>query len=66
MEIEISMLKEKKKLQMDEGATGKDLISLLNFVPDEVILVAGGNPIPYDQSLRNGDRVKVIRVASGG
>ncbi|MEA2054324.1 MAG: MoaD/ThiS family protein [Candidatus Thermoplasmatota archaeon] len=66
MEIEVLISKEKKKLQMDEGATGKDLISLLNFVPDDVILIVNDKPIPYTIKLNDGDKVKILQVASRG
>jgi len=66
MEIEVSMPNEKKNLQLDKGATGEDLISKLGFSPDEVILVIGGKPVPYTSKLGNGDKVKIVRVASGG
>jgi len=66
MEITVFMLGESRKISMDEGATGEMLISKLGFTPDGVILISGGKPIPYTETLRDGDEVKVVRVASGG
>jgi len=66
MEIEVLMHGERKKIGMDDGATGEMLISKLGFTPDGIILISGGKPVPYTETLRDGDEVKVVRVASGG
>jgi len=66
MEIEVSMQNGKKTLQLDDDATGEDLISKLGFSPDEVILIVGRKIVPYTSKLGEGDVVKIVRVASGG
>ena len=66
MKIEVSMMGEKKEVEMDDGATGETLISKFNLSPDGVILIANGRPIPYTEELEGIDKIKIVRVASGG
>lgn len=46
--------------------TGLDLLRTLALAPDVHILVRGDAPLPEDAPLRDGDRVRVIGVVSGG
>jgi len=66
MEIEVSMLGEKKKIEVGKELTAEDLISKLSLTPDEVIVVVNNKPVPYTSKLMNGDKIKIIRVSSGG
>lgn len=51
---------------LPDGARGIDLVRALGLAPDRHLLVRGGAPIPEDEPLRDGDRVRVIGVVSGG
>ena len=53
-------------LSLDSEATGKDVLSRLNLKPDGTILTINGKPIPYTTTLKNGDQIRIIMVASGG
>ncbi|MEK6810751.1 MAG: MoaD/ThiS family protein [Candidatus Thermoplasmatota archaeon] len=55
-----------KDLELPEGASGYDLIKTLNLAPDVHILARDDVPIPIDETLRDGDRLRVIAVVSGG
>jgi sulfur carrier protein ThiS len=66
MELDILMHGERKKIEIHDGATGRELISKLGLMPDEVILIAGGKPVPYTEVLDDVGELKVVRVASGG
>jgi len=66
MEIEVSMFNEKKKIELPKESTAEDLISKLNLTPDGVIVVANNKPVPYTSKLRDGDKIKIVRVSSGG
>lgn len=38
----------------------------LSLAPDAHILIRGKEPIPEDEPLREGERIQVIAVVSGG
>ena len=63
---ELFPARETKSLELPEGANGYDLMRTLNLAPDVHILVRGEAPIPIDEGLRDGERVRVIAVVSGG
>ena len=66
MEIEVTSMGKQKRVKLKEGATGEDLLHALNLLPDGVLIVNRSVPIPYTSKLKDGDKLKVIRVASGG
>ncbi len=53
-------------MALEPGATGGDLLSALRLPPDAHLLVRGDVPIPIDEPLRDGERIRVIGVVSGG
>jgi len=55
-----------KDVELPEGASGYDLIKSLNLAPDVHILARDDVPIPIDETLRDGERLRVIAVVSGG
>ncbi len=55
-----------REVELPEGATGYDLMKSLNLAPDVHIIARRDVPIPVDETLRDGDRVRVIAVVSGG
>src|SRR3972149_7095595 len=55
-----------KDLELPEGPSGYDLFKTLNLAPDVHILARDDVPIPIDETLRDGDRLRVIAVVSGG
>ena len=48
------------------GAKGVDLLRALRLAPDAHLLVRGDVPIPIDETLQDGERIRVIGVVSGG
>jgi len=64
--VEFIPSRKRKMLKFRNLATGMDLIECLDLNPDAFILVREGKPIPIDEQLKNGDRIKLISVASGG
>jgi sulfur carrier protein ThiS len=64
--VEILPGHREQNLEMDEKATGIDLLRKLRLAPDAHILVRRDVPIAADDALANGDRVRVIAVVSGG
>jgi len=65
MKIEVEMREGKRSVELDENATGEDLLKVLNFSPDSVLIVVDGKPIPYKEKIK-GEKVRIIQVASGG
>jgi len=53
-------------LALESGATGGDLLRALRLPLDAHLLVRGDVPIPIDEPLRDGERIRVIGVVSGG
>ncbi|HEY5605206.1 MAG TPA: MoaD/ThiS family protein [Thermoplasmata archaeon] len=53
-------------VELRSGATGLDLLRSLGLAPDAHLLVRNDTPIPLDEVLEDGQRVRVIGVVSGG
>ena len=60
------MMGKERKVMLKDNATGEDLLNALKLLPDGVLVINGRHPIPYTHKLKDGDRIKIIRVASGG
>lgn len=52
--------------ELPEGSTIEDLLSKLNCHPDAYIITKDSKPIPITRKIEDGDKVKLIKVASGG
>lgn len=55
-----------EEVDLPAGASGFDLFERLSLAPDAHLLVRGDTPIPLDEILRDGERLLVISVVSGG
>ncbi len=55
-----------REVELPEGATGYDLMKSLGLAPDVHIIARSEVPIPVDEILRDGERLRVIAVVSGG
>lgn len=66
LHVELLPSGERKIMKFPDDASGFDVVSALDLKPDAYLLVRDGQPIPMDEVLKNGDRVKLIKVASGG
>ncbi len=63
---ELFPARETKSVELPQGASGYDLMKHLGLAPDVHLLVRGDVPIAIDEKLRDGERVRVISVVSGG
>ncbi len=63
---ELQPARETRFLDLPAGATGYDLLKELCLAPDAHLLVRGETPIPVDEPLADGERLRVISVVSGG
>lgn len=67
--VEVTLLptrKETKVLELRDGAKVEDAIRALGLYPHAWIPVREDAPIPTDEELRDGDRLKLIAAVSGG
>jgi len=55
-----------ESIELGPAAKGLDLLRALRLAPDAHILMRGDGPIPVDEVLSDGERIRVIVVVSGG
>jgi len=56
----------REEIVLPDGASPLDVLARFSLLPDAHIVLREGVPIPVDEKLRDGDALKIIRVASGG
>jgi sulfur carrier protein ThiS len=66
VEVELHPGNVRKPVELPPNATGIDLVRALGLAPDVHILVRAETPIPEDEALREGERIRVVAVVSGG
>lgn len=69
MRVTVQLLPGKKKakaLELRKGAMAQDAIRAMGLYPDAWIPVRGDEPIPVDEPLEDGEKLKLIAVVSGG
>lgn len=67
--IEVTLLptrKETKSLEIAAGSRVEDAIRALGLYPDAWIPVMDETPVPIDEKLKDGDKLKLIAAVSGG
>lgn len=55
-----------RELELPEGAQADDAPRALGIRPDLVLVFRGDRPLPGDARLADGDRLRILRVVSGG
>jgi sulfur carrier protein len=67
--LKVSFLAEgllsEKRIEIDEGQTYEDLLSILDINPETVVVLKGDLPVPIDDQVDAND-VKIIRIVSSG
>lgn len=63
---ELFPARETKTVDLPDHASGYDLMQRLGLAPDAHILIRQDVPIPIDEKLVTGERLRVIAVVSGG
>jgi sulfur carrier protein ThiS len=69
MRVKVKLLPREKKFKdvdVKNGAIGKDLLEKLRLQPDAYIIARKGNPIPLDEELKEGEKISIFQVISGG
>ena len=55
-----------ESIELGPAAKGLDLLRALRLAPDAHILMRDDRPIPVDEVLSDGERIRVVVVVSGG
>jgi sulfur carrier protein ThiS len=66
MKVEVSLQEKKRVINLPNESTLKELIKKLDLLPEAAIVVTEGIVIPSDTPLRDRQKLRIIRVASGG
>lgn len=55
-----------RELDLADGATADDAPRAIGVRPELVLVFRGDRPLPSDAPLAEGDRIRILRVVSGG
>jgi sulfur carrier protein ThiS len=66
MKVKVVLNKRSEVLDLDGDATIEDLLDRLELYPDAHIVLRGKTPVPLSDRPRDGDELRIIKVASGG
>ena len=70
MQLNVHILKTRqdRELELPDGADGIALVNELGLYPDTTFVMdmATNRPVPIDEPLSDGARLKIIEVVSGG
>jgi len=64
--IELSRSKETREIDLKKGSTVKEVLKKINIKPDTIIVIRKDEPIPIDEELINGERLKILEISSSG
>jgi sulfur carrier protein ThiS len=64
--VDISRNNEVKKIQIDPGSKVEDVLKKISLKPDGVIVIHDSQPIPIDEKLKDGQKLTILQVSSGG
>jgi sulfur carrier protein ThiS len=69
MKINVQFLPERNEIadvEVADGAMCLAVLEKLNLSPDAHIVTREGDPIPIDEKLKDGEKIEIIKVVSGG
>ncbi|MCX6650878.1 MAG: hypothetical protein NT131_04380 [Methanomassiliicoccales archaeon] len=66
IELTVEIGRKESVMQLPEGCTVEAMLDSLGLYPDAHIVVRGKTPVPLDALVFPGDRLRIIKVASGG
>ncbi len=67
MEIEVELEKtDTRKLEMEPGATVEQAVRALDLRPDSYVVLNMEKIVPLDRELSHGDKIRLLKVLSGG
>lgn len=68
MIIKIVLMPEKneKEIETQKNSTVLDILKKLDLNPDTVLVIKDNTTIPVDEKLEEKNRLKIVKVVSGG
>ncbi|MCG7841456.1 MAG: hypothetical protein MIO87_06010 [Methanomassiliicoccales archaeon] len=66
MEVKVAFNKRTEVLSIDDEETVEGLLKVMDLFPDSHIVIRGKSPIPLTERIREGDELRIVKVASGG
>jgi sulfur carrier protein ThiS len=63
---EILPSRKEETVELGADSTGLDLLRALRLAPDAYVLIRGDLPMPADGALVDAERIRVVRIVSGG
>ncbi|MCK4365130.1 MAG: hypothetical protein KAW45_03695 [Thermoplasmatales archaeon] len=64
--IKISRSNEIKTIDLEKGSKIQDVLTKINMKPDILIVMNKNKPIPIDDEVKDGDKLTILQVSSGG
>jgi sulfur carrier protein ThiS len=66
MDIEVELPEGHRTVSVPDDANIFALLSKLGLYPDAVLIFRDGRVLPEDETLENGDSIRIMKIASGG
>lgn len=66
MNIDVKLPEATRTIELSDGSNAFDLLKELGLYPDAVLVFRDGKVLPEDECLENGDRIEIMKIASGG
>jgi sulfur carrier protein ThiS len=66
LELQVEIGKDIKRLDIRDGATIQEVMDQLGLYSDAYITIIDSKPVPITLALEGGERLRLIKVASGG
>ena len=64
--VKLSRKKEIKKINLQKEPIVLDILKKINLKPDTVIVLSENKPISVDEELKDGQKLTILQVSSGG
>ena len=64
--IKLSRTKEIKKINLQKEPIVLDALKKINLKPDMVVVLNENKPISVDEELKDGQKLTILQVSSGG
>ena len=64
--VKLSRTKEIKKINLQKEPIVLDMLKKINMKPDTVIVLSENKPISVDEELKDGQKLTILQVSSGG
>ena len=66
MELHVDFYQGTKHIELPEKSTVETLMSHLHLLPDTIIVISEDKVLPLDAPLETKQKIRIIRVESGG